>query len=143
MTAIRKKTAHETTKPFNTGSVFSRVSNLADPVRLTTHEAPSPTNLAMNYFGVDSNPNVAVTYTVNGHDQVGRQCFSAVSPVTMATPGENNTIIVDPSVTVPVSVFAGPGSSVSGATTDAGVLRLDGPATIAEGRSCSLTLKPA
>ena len=34
----------------------------------------------------------------------------------MAAPGGGDTIIVDPSVTVPVSVFAGPGSSVTGTT---------------------------
>ena len=102
MTAIRgKDNDHETTKPFNTGSVFSRVSNLADPVRLTTHETPlayEPGHeLLWRQFQSERGRNLHGQWPQPGGPH---QCFSAVSPVTMAAPGEDDTIIVDPSVTV-------------------------------------------
>ena len=56
-----------------------------------------------------------------GGDPLTSNTFSGVTSVIISTPGGNNTVNVDPSVTVPVSAFAGPGSSVTGtvAATDA------------------------
>ena len=71
------------------------------------------------------------------------ETYSGVTAVIVNTPGVNNTIDVDPSVTVPVSVFAGSGSTVNGQVADEPELRLDGPPTITEGQIVSLTLQAA
>ncbi len=91
-----------------------------------------------------SSGNITVNVTDQWTNPLISQVFAGVSAVTISTPGGGNTITVDPSVTVPVSVFGGSGTSVSGPTTgNEGAILANGPATITEGHNCTLTLKAA
>ena len=65
---------------------------------------------------------VSENITGAGNSQVSSATFAGVSAVTISTPGGNNTIDVDPSVTVPVSLFAGAGGTVTSTSASTAVI---------------------
>jgi len=67
---------------------------------------------------------VTVDITDAYENPIINESFSEVSSVTISTPGGDNTVTVDSSVTVPVWVLGGSGSSVTGPTANEAALRL-------------------
>ena len=97
--------------------------------------------IAITQNGTTGDVTVSVTDAIG--NPITSESFSGVSSVTISTPGGGNTITIDPSVTEPVWVLDGSGSSVTGTAANEVALRLDGPPTISEGQSVSLTLQAA
>jgi len=77
----------------------------------------SPTSITNDNLVLTQDPstgNIVVHLADAGGNPLTIQSFSAVSTVIVGTPAGNNTMTVDPCIAVPVTVFAGPGSSIDG-----------------------------
>jgi hypothetical protein len=101
----------ETSKADNISAPLSGIFEQDDGTLLVLGNATSLTgdNIALTQDLVTGNVTVGIT----GEDPTSSESFAGVSAVTISTPGGNNTIDIDPSMTAPVSLFAGAGSSVT------------------------------
>jgi hypothetical protein len=133
----------ETSKADNISAPLSGIFEQGDGTLVVLGNASSLTNdnIALTQDPVSGNVTVS-TADAEG-DPLTSGTFSAVTSVIVSTPGGNNTVSVDPSVTVPVSGYAGSGSSVTGtfAATDAtpSVTIVDFEPTIDKGGIATLT----
>ena len=92
----------------------------------------------------DSSGNVTVNVTNSSGGTVANQTFQNVSDIIIDTPGGGNTITLDPSVAGMVSVFGGPGSTVSGTAANEGAVLVNAPTTtVTEGQPCTLNYQAA
>jgi hypothetical protein len=106
----------ETSKADDISAPLSGIFEQSDGTLFVLGNASSLTN-----ENISLTQDLAGDVTVNTADAEGdpltSSTFSGVASVIISTPGGSNTVNVDPSVTVPVSAFAGPGSSVAGTVT--------------------------
>jgi hypothetical protein len=132
----------ETSKGDNISAPLSGIFEQGDGTLFVLGNASSLTN-----DNIALTQDLAGNVIVNTADAYGNpltsNTFSGVAAVILSTPGGNNTVSVDPSVTVPVSGYAGSGSSVTGtfAATDAtpSVTIVDFEPTIDKGGIATLT----
>ncbi len=126
----------EASRAGNISSALSGVFEQSDGALLLLGNSSSLTDDEIS-LTQDINGSVTVNVTDSSGDPISGQTFSGVTSATFSTPGGDNSVNVDPSVTVPAYAYVGPGSSVTGpvAATDATPsITIDGfPATIEKG----------
>jgi hypothetical protein len=133
----------ETSKADNISAPLSGIFEQGDGTLVVLGNASflANNNISLRQDLVTGNVTV-ITADAEG-DPLTSSTFSGVASVIVSTPGGNNTVNVDPSVTVPVSAFAGPASNVVGtlAATDAtpSITVISFPPTIDKGGIATLT----
>jgi hypothetical protein len=133
----------ETTKGDNTSAPLSGIFEQSDGLLVVLGDASSLTNDNISLTQDPVTGNVTVNTADAEGDPLSSNTFSGVASVIISTPGGNNTVNVDPSVAVPVSAYAGTGSSVVGtlAATDStpSITIVDFDPTIDKGGIATLT----
>ena len=111
----------ETSKSDNISGTLSGIFEQEDGTLLVLGNATSITGDNVTLTQDLTTGNVTVNTTDGNGNPLGSNTFSGVASMIISTPEGGNAITVDPSVTVPVSAFVGPGSSITGtvAVTDA------------------------
>jgi hypothetical protein len=100
----------------------SKADNISAPLS-GVFEQQDGTLVVLGNASTLANESISLTQDISGDvtvgtadlagDPISSSTYSGVSSVIVDTPGGGNTVAVDPSVTVPVSVFAGPGGVVN------------------------------
>jgi hypothetical protein len=106
----------ETSRADNISTALSGIFEQSDGTLMILGNSTSLTgnNISLTQ---DVNGNVTASVADSSGDPISSQTFSAVSSVILSTPAGGNSMNVDPSMKVPVSAYAGSGSSVAGTTT--------------------------
>ncbi len=133
----------ESTNAGNVSATLSGIFEQSDGTLIVLGNATSLTNETVSLTQDLASGSVTVNTSDSSGNSLTSNTFSSVTSVIVDTPGGNNSINVDPSVTVPVSAFGGPSSTVTGlvTTTDAtpAITIVSVNATVSKGGFVTLT----
>ncbi len=104
----------ETSKADNISATLSGIFEEADGTLVVLGNATSLTNDGISLTQDLISGNVTVNTTDNNGNPLGSNTFAGVRSVIVSTPAGNNTLRIDPSVTMPVSAYVGPSSNLLG-----------------------------
>ena len=131
----------EASRADNISSALSGIFEQSDGALLVVENSSSLTADSIS-LTQDINGNVTVNVADSSGDPISSQTFSGVTSASFSTPGGDNSVTIDPSVTEPVSAWDGPGSNLAGsvAATDEipSITIVSFPAAIGKGATAGL-----
>ena len=107
----------ETSKADNISAALSGIFEQSDGTLVVLGNATSLTNEGISLTQDLASGNFTVNTADDNGNPLSSTTFSGITSVIVNTPGGNSTLNVDPSVTVPVAAYLGPGSNLTGATS--------------------------